>query len=234
MGFESPLQNPDIICFGDSLTVGFQSPTPDCPGYRATPYGEYLQERLGPAHRVAISGLNGELTAEMVNRFRPDVLERSPQYVIILGGTNDLGWDRSPSDIFANLSMMYDHSQELDILPVAVTVPSLRPQQMMGLSETGESHLSNSTEWRIIRSHIERRIELNGQIQNYCVSREIPCVDLFFETAEPESRLLAPSYSNDGLHLSTAGYKLLADLLWRQVFQDSALGRGSIRNSKSE
>ena len=31
-------KKPDIICFGDSLTVGYQSPTPDVPEYRETPY----------------------------------------------------------------------------------------------------------------------------------------------------------------------------------------------------
>jgi lysophospholipase L1-like esterase len=172
---------------------------------------------------VVISGLNGELTAEMVNRFRGDVLERFPRYVIILGGTNDLGWNRTPSDIFHNLAMMYEQAQVAGIIPIAVTVPSFRPLQMIDFSEASALQLSNNAEWQMIRSHIERRVELNGQIREYCVSWTISCVDLFSETAEADSRLLALSYSNDGLHLSTRGYKLLADLLWNQVFQDGEL-----------
>jgi lysophospholipase L1-like esterase len=30
---------------------------------------------------------------------------------------------------------------------------------------------------------------------------------------------LAREYSNDGLHLTTAGYRLFADLVYRQVLQ---------------
>ena len=35
-----------IICFGDSLTAGYQSPTHDIPYIRETPYGAFLQQRL--------------------------------------------------------------------------------------------------------------------------------------------------------------------------------------------
>ena len=56
---------PLIICFGDSLTAGFQSPTAECPDYQETPYGRFLAERLGDRARVQISGVCGELTAEM-------------------------------------------------------------------------------------------------------------------------------------------------------------------------
>ena len=48
-----------IICFGDSLTAGFQSPTAEHPGGQETPYGRYLQEWLGPSIEIEISGLHG-------------------------------------------------------------------------------------------------------------------------------------------------------------------------------
>jgi len=53
-------------------------------------------------------------------------------------------------------------------------------------------------------------------IAEYCDKNSIPWVDLFTATAEPAGRLAQP-YSNDGLHLTVAGYQLLADLLYRQV-----------------
>ena len=220
MEMRSQLRNPDIICFGDSLTVGYQSPTDENPEYRETPYGDYLQHFLGQNHWVVTSGLNGELTTGMVNRFRRDVLERSPRFVIILGGTNDLGWNLTPSVIFKNLATMYDQAQAESITPIAVTVPSFRPIPCPDVSKATELKLSNNVEWQMICSHIERRLELNGRIQEYCVSKKFPCVDLFSATAEADSNLLALSFSNDGLHLSTAGYKLLADLLWNEVFQE--------------
>ena len=66
---------PLVICFGDSLTTGFQSPAKDNPTGRETPYGQFLQSLLESAGQVRISGICGELTGEMVTRFRRDVLD---------------------------------------------------------------------------------------------------------------------------------------------------------------
>jgi lysophospholipase L1-like esterase len=197
-----------IICFGDSLTAGFQSPTPDWPQLRETPYGGFLQERLGASATVAVSGVCGELTGGMVERFARDVLTRKPASVVILGGTNDLGWHTAPSDILRNLRAMYDAALVERIRPVAVTVPSLRVEGDVG---SGEGRL-----W--LEGHIQRRRELNEMIRNVSAAQQFPCIDLFAATQEPGSGLLARPYSNDGLHLTTEGYRRLADLLYEEVF----------------
>jgi acyl-CoA thioesterase I len=211
---------PLIICFGDSLTVGYQSPTPASPELRETPYGSFLQEMLGSAARVVVSGICGELTGEMAMRFRPDVLQHHPAYVVVLGGTNDLGWNARPADIMRNLLKMYELALAAGIQPVAVTVPSIR----LGMEEGEDS----STPWgagsggtdgpRWVAEHIERRQMLNRLISDYCTSRGVAWIDLFAATQEPRTMWLAAVYSNDGLHFSTEGYRRLAELLYQQVF----------------
>ncbi len=197
-----------IVCFGDSLTAGFQSPTPEHPGGLETPYGRFLQERLGSAVEIRVSGNCGELTGEMAMRFRRDVLQHRPSHVVLLGGTNDLGWNARPADIMRNLVKMYELARAEKILPVPVTVPSIRVDAA-GAGPDAEA-------W--IAQHLERRDALNGSIREYAVSHELPWIDLFTATAEPKTRLLAAQYSNDGLHLTTAGYRLLARLLYERVF----------------
>ena len=49
-------RSPLIICFGDSLTAGFQSPTRENPSGRDTPYGQFL-----PSHYVPILGGTNDL-----------------------------------------------------------------------------------------------------------------------------------------------------------------------------
>jgi acyl-CoA thioesterase-1 len=205
----NPIQPVRIICFGDSLTAGFQSPTWDNPQGSSTPYGESLQERIGSAGQVSISGICGELTGEMVMRFRKDVLAHEPHYVVILGGTNDLGWNGSPHEIMRNLVKMYEQTLAAGGVPVPVTVPSLR------VEDAGNSR--EGMEW--VAGHLERRRELNAQILEYAASKNLVAVDLFTATAEPESDLLASEYSNDGLHFTTAGYRRFADLVYQQVLQ---------------
>lgn len=214
---------PLIICFGDSLTAGFQTPTPDNQGAAETPYGRFLEEALGPRATVAVSAVCGEMTGEMLLRFRADVLGHRPAFVVILGGTNDLGWNARPAEIMRNLLKMYEQARASGIEPVGVTVPSLRASQTAD-GGAGEP-------W--ITAHVSRRLELNGLITEYCRSKDVPCVDLFSATAEADTRLLALRYSNDGLHLTTAGYRLLAALLFDQVFAPR-LGLTAPRSSQAE
>jgi lysophospholipase L1-like esterase len=143
----------------------------------------------------------------MVLRFRRDVLSQRPRLVVILGGTNDLGWNAAPDAIMSNLVKLYEQTLAIGGVPVPVTVPSIR------VEEDGDG--SNGRAW--VADHLARRQALNGLIQAYARSKGLSCVDLFEATADPDSGQLAAVYSNDGLHLTTAGYRLLADLVYRQA-----------------
>jgi lysophospholipase L1-like esterase len=147
---------------------------------------------------VFVSGVCGELTAEMVARFRREVLSRRPASSVILGGTNDLGWNIPPQEILRNLLTMYEDARREGVQSVAVTVPSIR-----GFDD-----------------QIPRRRDLNALIAGACADRGIPCVDFFAATAEAETQRLAEPYSHDGLHLTTAGYELMATLLYEQVYRN--------------
>jgi len=197
-----------IVCFGDSLTAGFQSPTVDHPQGIETPYGRFLQELIGPSVRVSVSGICGELTGEMAMRFRSAVLMHHPTHVVILGGTNDLGWNAAPADIMRNLLKMYELAVAAGVKPVPVTVPSIRVGDDLR-SEEGR---------RWFAEHLERRCELNGSILRYGESKGLTAFDIFTATVDPETQQLAAQYSNDGLHLTTAGYRLMAERLYQEIF----------------
>jgi lysophospholipase L1-like esterase len=154
----------------------------------------------------------GEVTRDMVLRFRQDVLVHRPDYVVILGGTNDLGWHVTPAEILSNLVCMYEQALGAGIQPVAVTIPSIR----MEVDPAAEQWLNEL---------VTQRQQLNKLIAEYCAKNGIACVDLFAATAEANTLLLAGPYSNDGLHLTTEGYRKMADLLYEQVFQSRVLGQ---------
>lgn len=188
-----------IIALGDSLTTGCQSPTAENPDGDSTPYGEFLQKRLGAWAEVLVRGVNGELTGPMAMRLGRDVIPLRPDYVVILGGANDVGWGVPPQEIMRNLVAMYERARGAGIKPVAVTIPSIRGADSL----------------------IRPRQLLSRLILDYCKANPQPFVDLFAATAEPETPRLAERYSNDGLHLTTEGYYLLAELLYEQVFKSA-------------
>jgi len=175
---------------------------------RETPYGHYLQEWLGASAEIQVRGICGELTGEMAIRFRRDVLQQQPSHVVLLGGTNDLGWNAQPAEIMKNLVKMYESARASQVMPIPVTVPSIRVDAAGGGPD--------AEAW--IGQHLSRRIELNGLIQEYALSKGLPWINLFMATVESTTGQLAAQYSNDGLHLTTAGYRLLAQLLYDQVF----------------
>jgi lysophospholipase L1-like esterase len=164
---------------------------------KPTPYGRFLKELIGNSVEVIIKGVSGELTREMVIRLDRDVISKRPDYVVILGGANDLGWGAHPSEIMRNLVTMYERARSASIQPVSVTIPSIRGFDPL----------------------IPPRHVLNNLIIEYCQAKQQPFVDLFTATSEPETLRLAEKYSNDGLHLTTEGYRLLAELLYNEVFK---------------
>ena len=200
-----------ILCFGDSLTAGFQSPTPEHPSGQETPYGHFLQEWIQGAAEILVSGICGELTSEMAIRFHRDVVFQQPSYVVLLGGTNDLGCNVHPDEIMMNLNKMYEMARQSRIQPIPVTVPSLRVDITGGGPDVEA--------W--FGQHLSRRAELNGLIQEYALSSSLPWIDLFGATVDSATGQLAEPYSNDGLHLSTAGYRLFARMLYDQVFAEA-------------
>jgi lysophospholipase L1-like esterase len=189
-----------IVTFGDSLTVGYQSPTPQNPAGGSTPYGLFLKDFLGEGVEVLTRGVSGEMTTDMAMRLDRDVLALSPDYVVILGGTNDLGWGISPTEVMRHLITMYERVRSEGIRLVSVSVPSIRGFDRF----------------------IPPRQALNRLIAEYCRTKQQPFVDLFTATAEPASLRLAEPYSNDGLHLTTEGYRLLAELIYDGVFKNLA------------
>ena len=204
---------PLLVCFGDSLTAGYVVGRPGGIPGPDQPYGKCLQKWLGQKGKVAITGICGELTEDMTKRFLRDVVLLSPKFVVILGGTNDLGWGLEPVIIHQHLVAMYQQAKDAGIQPVAVTVPSLcdPSPEIDGLPEP-----ESIPSW--IQTHIDQRLVLNTMIQESSAHLTIPCVDLFKGTAVEPFQSLGSHFSCDGLHFNQAGYQHFAELVWQEIF----------------
>lgn len=111
-----------ILCFGDSLTAGYTMM-----GLASHSYADFLEiylAHLFPSTKfmIDVSGLPGDRVVgsgsqflnRMQNRCNKAVSEGRPyDWVIILGGTNDLGW-------FAEPKAIYDGLRRFDHLPLMI------------------------------------------------------------------------------------------------------------------
>ena len=109
-----------------------------------------------------------------------------------------------------------------EIAPVPVTVPSLRD---IAGGERRRGHGSSNIGAAAGVERVDTRL--------CAASKGLTCVDLFTATADPVTHQLAAPYSNDGLHLTTAGYRLLARLLYDQVFAKSDGQTGRMPRSRT-
>jgi acyl-CoA thioesterase-1 len=187
-----------IVALGDSLTVG---ETEFSDSDESASYPKYL-ETLAKQHLTSLQsgvevnvqnkGINGDLTSGMLERFSSDVVDEKADYVIILGGANDLGWSFDPAMIAHNLTTMYDAALNNDIVSVACSVPSI-----LGFDAL-----------------IPPRLQLNRMIRTEAEKRSIRFVDFFTATADPQTNRLSEDYSADGLHLNTKGYQQMGKYMF--------------------
>jgi acyl-CoA thioesterase I len=172
---------------------------------RCRPYSNFLEEYAGNflkelgrkdtiQIRIINKGVNGDLTSNMLLRFTQDVVELKPDYVIILGGANDVDFDFPAEEIFFNLERMFEKAMDNGIKPVGCTLPSVLGHD----------------EW------IPSRLELNRLLTRFCQVREIPCADLFTATCDPKTKRLRSDYSSDFVHLNISGYRKIAETIFEE------------------
>ena len=119
-----PVIAPSVVCMGDSITHGWAVDRDTNISYPST-----LQTRL-PTWAVYNCGLPGDQTSGMIRRFNDgnpndDVLSKSPDDVIIMGGINDINHDVSESEIENNLVTMCQMAKQNNITPILLPLSKL-------------------------------------------------------------------------------------------------------------
>jgi len=182
-----------VLAFGDSLTEGFYNW-----GMKFHPYSNKLKDLLDMEGFYGIDqfGISGETTRSMVSRLKElfDSSQYKYSFVIILGGTNDLG-EKKPDKIVANLKSLYTQCIDHGALPIAVTIPEMSQElQLKWLTPC--------------------RNTVNEQLKAFCTEKNIPVVDL--ATKIPYASLSdsdRKKYWDDGIHFTPAGYDKFATII---------------------
>jgi lysophospholipase L1-like esterase len=191
-----------IVCVGDSLTVGYQSNF-YTNLYRGTPYTvhleqmarSYVKSNVADLDIVIINkGNNGDSTNGMLSRLPFIIKTEKPNYIIIWAGINDLFAGRNPTDTLTMIAKMVKLCVDSEVSPI---ICSLTPVE-------GPPHFN-----RVIR-------ELNEQIFEFCEKQRIPYVDIYTLLATKVGKLY-PLNSDDGVHLSDHGYRVVAEKLFDSI-----------------
>ena len=100
-----------ILCFGDSLTAGYHSY-----GWEHSPYSAHLQKPLEavlPSTTITIdtAGQSGDQVQggylRRIQNACQNAVDDPYDWIIVMGGTNDLGWGRMPDEIYEGLQKVW-------------------------------------------------------------------------------------------------------------------------------
>jgi len=210
----APKQPLDILCFGDSLTEGYSQY-----GLLFTPYSatlsQKLQESLGSKYEIEVhtDGESGEqVTAGFLGRMQQhygqEVTgdEAEPyDWVVFLGGTNDLGYGKAAAQIHAAITQITDVALARGAKVLLLTVPECAAK---------------------IKSLDERRGELNQLIREDARDG-VYVLDLFEKM--PYHSLSAAEREevwDDGLHFTPKGYERIGNAVAERLIEILGVGAG--------
>lgn len=143
-------------------------------------------------------GIGGQTTAQMLVRFRADVIDLQPKAVVILAGTNDIAQNNgyiAPENILGNIISMAELAKANNI---DVVLCSILPAYEYG--------------WRKGLKPADKIIALNKMIKEYADRHNLTYVD--YHSALKDARNGLPEkYSKDGVHPTMEGYKIMERLI---------------------
>jgi len=186
-----------VVFFGDSITDAWS---------RAQ-YGGFF-----PGKPYINRGIGGQTTAQMLIRFRADVLALEPRAVVILAGTNDLAGNAgpvTPEQLLNNLTTMAELAK---LHGVGVVLASILPVS---------DDKVDANDQPLVRSQnkpVSLLRELNQRLAAYASANGHVFLDYFTPMATAAGTL-KPELNDDGLHPNKAGYEVMAPLAEAAILQ---------------
>lgn len=147
-------------------------------------------------------GISGQVTSQMLLRFRPDVLELNPKVVVILAGTNDIAENKGPitiEQIAGNIFSMAELAKANGIKVVLATaLPAI------------------SYSWRPGIEPAEKIVALNKLIKAYAKKNNHVFLD-YYKPMVNKQKGLKKEYGRDTVHPSLTGYKVMEKLVKKAI-----------------
>lgn len=147
-------------------------------------------------------GISGQTTPQMLIRFRPDVVNLKPAAVVILAGINDIAGNTGPMTLeqtFGNIVSMAELAKAANIKVILCSVlPAF------------------DFPWRPGLQPAQKVVALNNMLKTYALEQRFVYVDYFSPMAD-ERNGLKGELTNDGVHPTLAGYKVMEPLVEKGI-----------------
>lgn len=175
-----------VVFFGNSITEGWIGAHPEF--FAGKPYVN--------------RGIGGQTTAQMLVRFRQDVVALRPAAVVILAGTNDIAGNTGPTTLEAIFDNIVSMAEMAKANNIRVVLSSVLPV--------------SDYPWAPGLGPAEKIIRLNAMLKAYADGNG--CVYLDYHSAmKDEKNGLPPSLAEDGVHPTLEGYMIMEPMVERAI-----------------
>lgn len=148
-------------------------------------------------------GISGQVTAQMLARFRADVLNLKPKVVSILAGTNDIALNCMYMCVENIAGNIFSMAELASTNGIKVIICSVLP--------------ATHYRWRPeIKDAAEQIIRLNKLLKEYADKHGFPYVD-FHSIMKNGEGGLPEEYSQDGVHPTSEGYSIMEPLIKKTI-----------------
>lgn len=190
-----------VVFFGNSITEG---------------WARHFASMF-PGRPYVGRGIGGQTTAQMVLRFRQDVVALAPKAVVILAGTNDIAGNTGPAsleEIESNLAAMTELAQANGITVLLCSVLPVYDYP-----------------WKPGLQPAAKIVALNAWLKQYAAQRGATFVDYHTRFAD-ERQGMRPEHAADGVHPTDAGYRIMADIV-EPLIRRALASSGERRNREN-
>ena len=196
-----------ILCFGDSLTAGYLNG-----GAIHIPYSNTLQQLIEKEYKqsfkaqVIESGVDGEkLTFIMLTRLTSVMKHISFDFVIFLGGTNDVGTAQKAQKICEELGKIYNViTVQNKAKCIALTIPPY--------GAVLDQH--NNGPFGDTRAEVNGFIKAQVEKSN---NHQMTLCDLYEHIHSLDDESKQKFFDKDGLHFSEYGYTQMGQLVFKTM-----------------
>lgn len=145
---------------------------------------------------VVNSGVDGNLTNEILSNLNERVYQYNPSKVFLLIGTNDIQLGVAEKDIVENIQKILLNIREHR--PYA----ELYLEAIYPVDEDMDGSKSRTN---------EEIMSINEKLEKFCKKEKITFIDTFSLLCDPDSDevVIKNDYTRDGLHLTDDGYKVI-------------------------
>jgi alpha-L-fucosidase len=157
-------------------------------------HGQFFEANSSYVNR----GISGQTSAQMLLRFRPDVIELNPKAVIISAGTNDIAGNRGAISIERIAGNIFSMVELAKANNIKVILASVLP--------------ASSYSWSPSVEPADKIIKLNTLLKAYAKENKVLYLD-YYSSMVNEDKGLKKDLGRDTVHPNAAGYDIMEPLV---------------------